>query len=143
MDWGNAIITKITKVNDRVTGVRARLHLEGDFKLTKLRLTWLPATPQTLVEVSLIEYDTLITIPKIPKGENFVQYVNRFSKITTVAYGEANLRSLSKGDQFQFSRIGYFMLDSSPDEVPMKFVLTPDGHEKNKFLSKKVAERQT
>jgi len=145
MDWGNAIVTKITKDNNLVTGVRAELHLEGDFKNTNLRLTWLPATPANLVELRLIEYDSLITVPKIPGYEKkkYTNYANRNSKLVTLAYGEANLKELQKGDQFQLSRIGYFMLDSEHDQVPMVLVLTPDGHLKNKFLSKKVAERKS
>lgn len=41
MEWGNAIIRKIHRVGAVVTGIDADLHLAGDFKTTKLKLTWL------------------------------------------------------------------------------------------------------
>ena len=45
MDWGNTIIRKIHKdsVSGTVTGIDADLHLAGDFKTTKWKLTWLAA----------------------------------------------------------------------------------------------------
>ena len=45
MDWGNTIIRKIHKdlVSGIVTGIEADLHLAGDFKTTKWKLTWLAA----------------------------------------------------------------------------------------------------
>ena len=43
MDWGNCIIRKIHKdaASGIVTAIDADLHLEGDFKTTKWKLTWL------------------------------------------------------------------------------------------------------
>ena len=45
MDWGNAIIRTITRdaATGRVTALAGDLHLEGDFKKTKKKLTWLSA----------------------------------------------------------------------------------------------------
>lgn len=45
MDWGNAIFTKIEKQNGVVTHIEGKLHLEGDFKSTEKKLTWLPNIP--------------------------------------------------------------------------------------------------
>jgi len=88
----------------------------------------------------LIEYDTLITVPSIPKGADWCEFVTEVSKFETFAYADPNLLSLKKGDQFQLERIGYFILDSE-GSLPLTLVQTPDGHQKNKFLSKKVNER--
>ena len=43
MDWGNCIIRKIHKdaASGAVTAIDADVHLEGDFKTTKWKLTWL------------------------------------------------------------------------------------------------------
>lgn len=42
MGWGNAIIRTITRDSAGApTAITAELHLEGDFKKTKLKLTWL------------------------------------------------------------------------------------------------------
>jgi len=44
MDWGNTIIRRIYKdASGAVTGIDADLHLAGDFKTTKWKLTWLAA----------------------------------------------------------------------------------------------------
>jgi len=44
MDWGNAIARTIVRDDaGRVTEIRGELHLEGDFKKTKKKLTWLSA----------------------------------------------------------------------------------------------------
>jgi len=143
MDWGNAIITQISKSGGKVTSVKAKLNLSGDYKSTEKKLTWLPAEPRNLLEVVLIEYDTLITEKSIPKGDNidWTTFINRNTKFETSAYADPNLRSLKPGEQFQFERIGYYVLDCDPNEKVLKFVQTPDGHLTNKFLSKKVEER--
>lgn len=48
----------------QVTGVTAELHLAGDFKKTKLKLTWLADVPE-LVPLTLTEFDYLITKKKV------------------------------------------------------------------------------
>ena len=65
MDWGNAIIKGIEKDQDgKVTQLTGVLHLEGSVKTTKLKLTWLPETDE-LVNLSLVEFDYLITKKKV------------------------------------------------------------------------------
>jgi len=142
MDWGNVIITNISKSGDKVNRVQAKLNLDGDYKSTEKKLTWLPAEPHNLLEVVLIEYDTLITEKSLPKGEKeWTKYINHNTKFETISYADPNLRSLKQNDQFQFERIGYYVLDCDPKEQTLKIVQTPDGHVKNVFLSKKVEER--
>lgn len=48
----------------QVTGVTAELHLAGDFKKTKLKLTWLADVPD-LVPLTCTEFDYLITKKKV------------------------------------------------------------------------------
>ena len=65
MDWGNAIIKEIRKDQDGiVTELMGVLHIEGSVKTTKLKLTWLPETSE-LVNLSLMEFDYLITKKKV------------------------------------------------------------------------------
>jgi glutamyl-tRNA synthetase len=144
MDWGNVIITEINKNQDElVISVKAVLHPSGNVKQTDKKLTWLPDDPSVpLVDILLIEYDTLINVPRIPKEDKeWTKFINDPTKFETSAYADPNVRSLKRLDQFQFERIGYFVLDSDPNDPILHFVQTPDGHTKNKFLSKKVAER--
>lgn len=65
MDWGNAIVKEIVKdESGKVTELIGVLHLEGSVKTTKLKLTWLPETSE-LVNISLVEFDYLITKKKV------------------------------------------------------------------------------
>lgn len=143
MDWGNVNLTSIKKGDDGVFHVTGTfLPEDTDFKKTK-KLTWLPALqPETLAKVILVEYDTLVIEKLIPKDKDFKDFVNENSKQMTLAYGDPNLKDLKKGDQLQFERVGYFILDKIENGA-LYFVQTPDGHLTNKFLSKKVAERKT
>jgi glutamyl-tRNA synthetase len=65
MDWGNCIMHDVTKGADgKVTGIKASLHLQGDFKKTKLKLTWLSDVPD-LVPLRLVTLGDLITKAKV------------------------------------------------------------------------------
>lgn len=80
MDWGNAIIEKINKnANGDIVDVSARLHLEGDFKKTEKKLTWLPDV-NDLVKVTLVEFDHLITKKKLEENDEINDFVNRNSR---------------------------------------------------------------
>ena len=69
MDWGNAIVRGVEKDQEgRVTEMRCDLHLEGDVKKTKLKVTWLADVPH-LVDLLLEEYDHLITKRKVEARE--------------------------------------------------------------------------
>jgi len=70
MGWGNCIIKSLTKDGQgNVTGITANLHLEGNVKKTKLKLTWISGTKA--VKLNLIELDHLITKPKLADGEDY------------------------------------------------------------------------
>jgi hypothetical protein len=65
MDWGNCIVRSIDRSTDgNITGISGDLHLEGDFKKTKLKLTWLADVPD-VVPLRLVELGDLITKPKV------------------------------------------------------------------------------
>jgi len=129
MDWGNVIIDEIHKKNDNVVSLNGHLHLEGNVKDTQKKLTWL-ADSSDNTKVKLIKYGYLITKKKIEKDEDFVNFVNKNSKIETLGLGDPNLRSLNKGDRMQLERRGYFICEEcylKPDQ-PMTLILIPDGH---------------
>jgi len=144
MNWGNCIINTITKENGIVLSMTGTLNLTGDFKTTKRKLTWLPAVDSVpLVQVSLVEYDTLIFEKDIPKGKDFKDYINLVSKYSTPAFSDMNIKSLIVGDKLQFERLGYFVVDEISVDKPLySFVQFPDGHDKNLFLSCKVKVRK-
>lgn len=64
-DWGNAIVKEIkTDQDGNVSELVGVLHLEGNVKKTKLKLTWLPDTNE-LVRLNLVDFDYLITKKKV------------------------------------------------------------------------------
>lgn len=130
MDWGNAIVETIHKTDQGVVcGIDARLHLEGDFKKTEKKLTWLADTADT-VAVDLVDFDHLITKEKIEEGENFEDFLTPVTEMHKSALGDVNIKSLKQGDIIQFERKGYYRLDKPYDEKsnsPAVFFTIPDG----------------
>ncbi len=90
MDWGNVIIKSITKdAAGTITDMDVELNLEGDFKKTKKKLTWLsalppPVTPKSnageLIPVELMDYDFLITKKKLEEEDDFTDFVTPVSE---------------------------------------------------------------
>ncbi|PSS13896.1 Glutamate--tRNA ligase [Actinidia chinensis var. chinensis] len=131
MDWGNAIVKEIQKDEHgnilRLTGI---LHLEGSVKTTKLKLTWLPETTE-LVNLSLMEFDYLITKKKLEEGEDFLDVLNPCTKKVTAALGDANMRNLQRGEILQLERKGYFICDVPfvRPSKPIVLFAIPDGRQ--------------
>ena len=68
MDWGNAIVrTKAINNEGKVTAIEMDLHLEGYFRKTKKKITWLaqPTAEHALVNATLLDHDYLITKKKL------------------------------------------------------------------------------
>ena len=75
MDWGNCIIESVEKDGDKVVKVNGKLHLEGDFKLTKKKVTWLADAPQDLLKVTLMECHPLLSKAKLEGEEKFEDFI--------------------------------------------------------------------
>ncbi|GLC51783.1 hypothetical protein PLESTB_000547800 [Pleodorina starrii] len=144
MDWGNAIITSITKdpATGAVTALGGKLNLGGDVKKTRLKLTWLAAVPQCeVVTLQLLDFDHLITKKKVEEDDNFMDLVTPVTKFEKVAVGDPNMRTLQKGEVLQLERKGYYIVDE-PYGVkgagrPIVLFCIPDGRTKN--MSKSAA----
>ena len=77
MAWGNCIIREIVKHPDgHIEALKGDLNLAGDFKSTKLKLTWL-ADVVELVPVVMKEFGYLLTKKKIEEDERFEDFVNK------------------------------------------------------------------
>jgi len=150
MDWGNMIIVSREKVGDLYKSMVVKLNIGGDFKKTK-KFTWVAETPN-VVNIKLLYYDHIITVPSIPKKRKFAtekkdeanekekkpstdfkDYVNHKSEHTVMGIGEPCLREIKIGDSIQFTRRGYFVYDRLEGDT-MVFINTPDGHEKNVWI---------
>lgn len=135
MGWGNAIINNVEKSNDgHVTGVTATLHLEGDFRKTKLKLTWLADT-NDVVPLCLKHFGYLITKKKLEEEDTFEQFVNKNSTREYHAVGDLNMKELKKGDIIQLERKGYYIVDvpynsSKPSDSIVLFDI-PDGRNRD------------
>lgn len=130
MDWGNAIVTeKTTDASGIITALEMDLHLEGDFRKTKKKVTWLsqPTPEHPLVDVTLLDYDYLITKKKLDEGDDVADFVPPISEFKEAAVADANVRDLAKGDIMQFERKGYFIFDGVAQDGTLKFILIPDG----------------
>lgn len=133
MAWGNIIVDRVHKEADGlgvVTSVDARLHLEGDFKKTKLKVTWLSASGDCPAML-LHHFGYLITKKKLEEDDKLEDCVNRESDKVTNVVGDINLKLASKGDVIQLERRGYFIIDQAFDpaqpEKPIVLFDIPDG----------------
>ncbi|KAL6520344.1 hypothetical protein OROMI_032524 [Orobanche minor] len=130
-DWGNAIVKDINRdENGVITQLVGVLHLEGNFKTTKLKLTWLPNSDD-LVKLTLVDFDHLITTEKleVEEDDEIINVVNPDTRKETSAVGESSIRDLRYGDIIQLERKGYYRCDA-PFVRPSKPVILfsiPDG----------------
>lgn len=137
MDWGNAIIKTIHKDGDVVTSIDAELHLEGDFRKTSKKVTWLANTDDK-VKVEFVDFDHLITKDKLEEGDNFEDFLTPQTEFHSHALADANVKQLKEGDIIQFERKGYFRLDKpyGPNQEPVFFTI-PDGKTVQRYGAKK------
>ena len=125
-NWGNAIV----KSKDEVAKtMEIDLHLEGDFKSTKNKITWISKIKNnTLLKITLTKIGNLITVPSLPKnkkGDNkedidWKIYINPNLKSYTKCYGEDALTNVKKGDILQIMRKGNFIVHKvDNDEIEL------------------------
>ncbi|KAF8507309.1 glutamate-tRNA ligase [Hysterangium stoloniferum] len=136
MDWGNAIVrSKTVSSSGAVEFLTADLNLDGDFRKTEKKITWLadpaaadPARP--LVDVTLLDYDYLITKKKLEEEDDVANLVTPITEFRVEAWADPNVKDLIVGDIIQFERKGYYRLDSvrgTSSDLHMDFIHIPDG----------------
>jgi glutamyl-tRNA synthetase len=133
MDWGNAIVrSKDIDSSGTITALVMELHLEGDFKKTTKKITWLaqPTTAHPLVDATLIDYDYLITKKKLEEDDELKDFVTPVTEFREDALADANVRELKRNDIIQFERRGYYVFDGVADKAgtqTWEFIRIPDG----------------
>jgi glutamyl-tRNA synthetase len=125
MDWGNMIVKDIVKTGDIVTQISVVLHLEGDFKKTKKKLTWISAEAKN-VNLTIHEYDYLITKDRLEEDDVLDDYLNKKTEYISQALGDANMANLKKGNIIQIERKGYYIVDAINDNK-LDLIFIPDG----------------
>ena len=127
MDWGNAIVrSRETDSAGVITSIVMDLNLEGDFRKTKKKVTWLsqPTADHPLPSVTLVDFDYLITKKKLEENDNVADFVTPVSEFKEEAFADANILDLKKGDTIQFERKGYYIYDNAEKK---QFFKIPDG----------------
>lgn len=135
MDWGNAIVrSKSTSPSGVITEIALELFLEGDFKKTKKKITWLsePTKTHPHVSVTLLDYDYLITKKKLEEDDDLDNFITPVTEFKLSAVTDANILKVRRGETIQFERKGYYILDeivtgSSENERNLHFINIPDG----------------
>ena len=114
MNWGNAIVRQI--VTDPSSGVvkelELELHLEGDFKKTEKKVTWL-STDQDLVPVELVDFDYLLNKDTLQEDDALEDVLNRNTEFREGATADCNVAELKEGDIIQFERKGFYRVDKA------------------------------
>ncbi|KAI4158344.1 MAG: hypothetical protein LQ342_007513 [Letrouitia transgressa] len=113
MNWGNAFVRAITPSDDGdsiVKHLELDLYLEGDFKKTKKKITWL-STAQPLAALELADFDHLISKDKLEKDDELEDFLAPETEKRVEAWGDCNVAGLQEGDIVQFERKGYFRID--------------------------------
>lgn len=130
MDWGNVYVrSKEVNAEGIVTSIKMEAHLDGDFKKTKKKVTWLAeSSSRPLVPVQLLDFDYLITKPKLEEEDKFEDFVTPQTEFKVDAVADFNVSTLKEGDQIQFERKGYYILDKlSGSSGKREFIKIPDG----------------
>ena len=140
MDWGNAFIREIIIDHDGViTSINADLNLQGDFKKTDKKITWIANVIESLTPCKLTTFDHLITKDKLEENDNIADFVNKDSVSTVEAIGDINMKTLQVGSIIQFERKGYYRLDRAYNMAtgePGEFFHIPDGKTVNRYGAK-------
>jgi glutamyl-tRNA synthetase len=115
MDWGNAIVRKISGLSP-IESLEMELNLDGDFKKTK---------------------------KKIEEDDDVKDYITPNTEFRTEAVGDHNIKSLKKGDIIQFERKGYYIVDSAYGEKEtVECILIPDGKASSVASKAAVPEKE-
>ena len=141
MNWGNAIVRKIdhslnplqilTNNGTRpITHLELELHLQGDFKKTSKKVTWL-SEDQELVPVQLYDFDYLLTKDKLEEEDDFDQFLNPNTETLTECVADCNVAGIEEDKIIQFDRKGFFRCDRAfKHGEPAVFFQIPTGKAK-------------
>jgi glutamyl-tRNA synthetase len=138
MNWGNAYVRDIqysstttsstaeTSVEgisngisnlNNITSLELELHLEGDFKKTKQKITWL-SSDQSLCPVELVDFDHLLSKDKLSEEEetHWEDFLTKQSEFKSEAVADVNVWGVKVDEVLQFDRKGYYRCDVAPDK---------------------------
>lgn len=131
MEWGNVFIKskKLAADGKTVERLEMEANFDGDFTKTEKKVTWLAkSATRPLVEVTLLEFDYLITKKKLEEEDDFADFLTPETEFHTDAVADFNVSELTQGQSIQFERKGYFILDKvQGKDGKREFIKIPDG----------------
>ncbi|KAI5169163.1 glutamyl-tRNA synthetase [Pancytospora epiphaga] len=110
MSWGNAIVESKKVVDGIVDGLRLRLNLTGDYKLTKNKISWV--SKRGAMQIKCHEYGAL---QKDIESEDLVERFNDDSKKSEWWIAEYGIKDTKPGDFIQIERVGFFYCDKEAE----------------------------
>lgn len=116
MGWGNACISNMTRVGDRITGLQATLNLGGDASKTK-KIHWVAALGDR-PRAELWEFDHLLTKDSLAKTDNLETFLNPVTSNLCLAHVGPDVGELGPGHVVQLERKGYFRVDKALGQGP-------------------------
>lgn len=118
MKWGNAIVKRIDKARNIITGLELTLNLEGDVRKTEKKITWLAAAEgeNKLTRAQLWAFDHLLAKDALNKHDKLEDNLNRNSASMSEVLCDAHLTRLKEGDFIQLERKGFFRLDKAAEK---------------------------
>ena len=118
MSWGNAIVKTLDKATSPIKEIQLQLHLEGDFKKTEKKVTWLAENEGKLIEAELWDFDYLITKDSLDKEDDLEAFLNPVTESMTLALCDPNLAEVKEGEFLQLERKGFFRVDKTHGNGP-------------------------
>lgn len=120
MKWGNAVVKRIDRDGDMITNLELNLHLEGDFRKTEKKITWLAVEEgdNKLIGTELWAFDYLLSKDTLSKKDKLEDYLIRDSAFLTEAICDGSLAQMEEGDIIQLERKGYFRIDKTAEMSP-------------------------
>lgn len=118
MKCGNAIVKRIDTDGDVLTGMELTLNLEGDFRKTEKKITWLVATEgeNKLARAQLWAFGHLLVKDALNKNDKLDDNLNRMPASMSQVLCDAHLTRLKEGVSIQLERKGLFRLDKAAEQ---------------------------
>ncbi|GAB1735682.1 hypothetical protein NU219Hw_g4250t1 [Hortaea werneckii] len=131
MGWGNAFIRCVEKneASGRVSALDVELHLDGDFKKTQKKITWLASVPgEEPITLDLYTFDFLIMKDKLEPADALEENLTPVTQTVVKAMTDREICEMQPGTTVQFERKGFFRFDGvDQDSGAMIFFDVPTG----------------
>jgi glutamyl-tRNA synthetase len=119
MGWGNAIVREVVRDEGGVvTGLRLELNLQGDFRKTEKKVTWLASEGSALVGAELWEFGHLLTKDSLAKDNKLEDFLATDTAAMTEVVCDAGLALVETDTIIQLERKGYFRVDKAARQGP-------------------------